>query len=343
MSKIEDKKRKIEATARGIEQMSGNNDDTRYKLNPEEEALRKRIDAAKPSLLKRIGVALLDLLFAAILAGGLFVFSYFVVFPNIGYTDASQELVSAYTESHLYNIEDGKFVLISESYNDSKTPEENYDIPLLSFYSENPRALAAEKLQQYHKAKLDSGFYQQDPDNEYKTIRIEGVSGSKAKLLLELEYNKAIDFLVEDPEIIAASQITYYTMILSILIVVSISSVTFYIVVPLIDKRRRTLAYMIGGIMPVDNKSLEPVDMSRILIRGFIFIVLTFISPITLYIWAGNMTFSFIPLFVNIAILSFSHSNSGLHDFSSRVIVLNRSLSNPFENLKAITGQGEQQ
>ncbi len=298
----------------------------------------RRKDNARPSLIKRIGVGLLDFLFAAVLAGGLFAVTYFTIFPSLGYNEAAAKIVDAYNSSHLYNTLDGSFVLISDSYDTTKTPEENYDIPITAYYSEDERAVKDNKLDKYNETKLNSGYYELDGDN---IVRKADVSGDTAKAFLEQQYNSALDFLFEDPLIIESYYTTFNCMAFSILIIVIISSSVFYIAIPLIDKRHRTLGYMIGKLIPVNSKEMGPVYWDRILLRNAIFVVFTFISPITLYFWANAITFSFIPFFVNSAVLLFTRSNSGIHDFAGRVNIVNQSLSNPFENLKAITEQGE--
>ena len=300
--------------------------------------LERRKENARPSLIKRMGIGLLDFVFAAVFAGALFVATYFGIFPKVGYNDAVEEVLSAYNDSHLYNTVNGSFVLISSSYDDNKTPEQNYDVPITLFYKENARAVKDGKLDKYNELKVSSGCYKIDENGEYERI----VTVEVAKSFLENQYNEAVDYLFEDEEIILAYHKTVNTMAYSLLIIVGLSSAIFYIAIPLIDKRHRTLAYMIGHVMPVDSKTLAPAYWDRILLRNAIFVIVSFISPITLYFWAGGVTFSFIPFFLNTVVLCFSRSNSGLHDYAGHVNVINESFSNPFENLKAITGQGEE-
>ena len=112
--------------------------------------LERRKENARPSLIKRMGIGLLDFVFAAVFAGALFVATYFGIFPKVGYNDAVEEVLSAYNDSHLYNTVNGSFVLISSSYDDNKTPEQNYDVPITLFYKENARAVKDGKLDKYN-------------------------------------------------------------------------------------------------------------------------------------------------------------------------------------------------
>lgn len=294
----------------------------------------RRKDNARPSLIKRIGVGLLDFVFAAIFAGALFAGAYFGIFPKLGYNEAANTIVEAYDTSHLYHNVNGNYTLISEDYDSDKTPEENYDGAITTFYKEKSQA----KLEEYENAKISSGYYVKDGDS---FVRTEGTTDSIAKTFLEQQYDKAVDYLFEDQSIIDAYHKTFNIMVYSILITVSISTLSLYLIVPLVDKKHRTLGYMIGKIMPVDSKDMKPAFWDRILLRNLIFIVFTFISPITLYIWAKAITYSFIPFFANTFVLIITHSNSGIHDYAGHCNVVNESFSNPFENLKAITGQGD--
>lgn len=324
--------RKREATEIGLANIP-DKEPSHYEKKLMEEERKK--ENARPSLIKRIGIGLLDFVFAAVFAGALFAVTYFAIFPSIGYNEAAEKIVLAYDQSHLYQNVNGNFTLISDNYDDSKTPEEQYDVAITSFYSENQRAQQDGKLAKYEEAK--SKYYEENGE------RKEGVTTTVAKAFLEQEYEKAVDYLFEDDEIVEAYHKTFNTMAYSILIIVSISSLAFYIVIPLADKRHRTLGYMIGKVMPVDSKTLGPVYWEKILIRNFIFIIFTFISPITLYIWAKAFTYSFIPFFANSFVLLVTRSNSGIHDYAGHTNVINESFSNPFETLKAITEQGEQQ
>ena len=328
--------RRREATEKAIANIP-DKEPSHYEKKLMEEEMKK--ENARPSLIKRMGIGLLDFVFAALFAGAVFTATYFGIFPKLGYNEASEKILKAYDDSHLYHTVNGNFTLISEDYDSNKTPEENYDEAITLFYKENARAIANEKLEKYNTAKLD--YYYIDDNGNY--VRKETTTADVAKAFLEQQYNKAVDFLFEDQDVVDAYYKTYHIMVYSILIIVTISGLLFYVTVPLIDKRKRTFAYMIGKVMPVDSKTLGPVYWDRILLRNLIFVVFTFISPVTLYILAKALTFSFIPFFVNTFVLILSRSNSGIHDYAGHDIVINESFSNPFANLKAITEQGGDQ
>ena len=329
------KKRK--AIQSGIEQMDA--EQRRIQADIEREQLAKSKDMARPTLLKRIGAGLLDFVFAALLAAGLFTIAYFAVFPSLGYQSAAETIINAYEESGLYELGDGNYAQLT--YDESKTPEENYDVPLTYFYRTNTRAIQENKIEEYNNSKLDSGYYELNAENQF--VRKEGVEPSEVKVFLYSEYQKAIDYLFSDPELVKAHNVAYQIMWYSLLIVIVLSSSIFYIAVPLIDKKHRSIAYMVFKIIPADSTNLGPVKWTNIVLRSFIFIVITYVSPLTLYFWLGGFTFAFIPLFLNILLMSFTRTNSAIHDFGSRINVINESHSNAFETLKAITNPGGEQ
>ena len=308
-------------------------------INREKDELKIKKDRAHPFLIKRMGSGLFDFLLTAIVTVGAFVFSYFIIFPKIGYQKAANYVVNAYKESNLYVM--GMTGYEQLSYDESKTPEENYDVPITHYYTTNERAINEHKYEIYQQAKLDSSFYEINESGEY--VRKSTVSSESAKSFLQLEYNKAVTFFESDKELIAANYLTNMSMSVTLLITTTLGSTIFFLLVPLFEKRNRTFGYMISKLIPVDSKTLAPVDRKKNLLRNFIFISITFISPFTMNLWFGTLAYSFIPFFINIGILCFTRYNTGLHDMAANVTVINESYSNSFEILEAINSQGGQQ
>ena len=310
----------------------------------QKDELQKRKDDARPALLKRIGAGLLDFLFAASFAGGLFVLAYFTIFPKVGYQNASQTLLNVYETSGLYlpRTENIGFDPLTSRYDDEKTPEQNYDVPITNFYSNNVRAYHDGELQKYIDRKVASGYYYIDENNECK--RKENVNRDTAKNYLEKEYNIAIDYLFSDPELVTATRILNYSIPVTVLIVTIFGSAVFYFAIPLIDEKRRTLGYLIVRVMPVKSDDLTTPDRTRIALRSLMFVMINFISVITLGLFLNGTSYAFIPFFVNTVVICFSHSNSGLHDYGTKIIVINESYSNALSSLKQMIGQeGEEE
>ena len=301
--------KKKEAVRSSIEQMDARLQEER--LEQERQQVEKRKDVARPSLLKRIGAGILDFIFAGLFAGAIFLLSYFTIFPSLGYQQASKEILSAYTESTLFVQNSGSFEEITKHYDETKTPEANYDKPIIHYYSTDSRAIAENKLDAYNNKKLNSSFYEQNDAGEI--VRKEGVANKDVLPFLEGQYTAAVDFFYLDPVLIANTKLTYYTMSFSILIVVAISSAIFYFLIPLLMKKRQTLGYLIFKLIPVTGDDMEVPNRGMIALRSFVFVILTFISPISVSVFFTNgLAFAFIPFFANTMILSFSRSNSGL-------------------------------
>lgn len=331
--------KKKEAVKYSLEQMDA--EQKKIQQDIERERLSKSKETAQPTLLKRIGAGLLDFLFTGGLFALLFVFSYFVIFPSTGYQSAAQTIIETHENSELFIIENGKYEQIIDHYDDSKTPEENYDVHITHFYSTDERAVKDNKLEAYNNSKLSSGYY--EIDGEGNIVRISTVSSETARVFLQNEYMKAVNYFDSSEVLLKAVKTTYNTMIISILITVTISCAVMYFAVPLLEKKNRSFGYMIFKIIPVDSSSLQQTSKSKIALRSLIFVILTFISPITMYYWLGSFTFIFIPFFLNTVVLCFSKTNSGIHDIAAKINVINESHSNAFQNLKNIIGDNKQQ
>ena len=317
------------ANQQDVDVVAGYNPELDYSYDEKQkELLQKQKDDARPALLKRIAAGLLDFVFGIGIAAGLFTLAYFTIFPSVGYQSSTQLLLDTYETSGLYakNDDGSKFVPLTEKYNDDITPEKNYDEPITHFYENNARAVLDNKPQEYINRKLDSGYYYLDETG--RCLRKDTVAKDTVKVYLEKEYNLAVDYLFADPNVSHAVAVLSYTIPITILIVTVISSAIFYLAIPLIDEKRRTLGYMI-------------LSRTKIALRSLMFVIINFISAITIGLFLNGSTFSFIPFLVNTVILCFSHSNSGLHDYGTRIIVINESRSNAMSEMKQMLGQGE--
>lgn len=298
------------------------------------EEMKEREANAQPSLMKRIGVGLLDFLFTAILATGIFGLIFLTAFEPLGYNKAADTVFKLYEESALFVEGDTGLVKITEHYDDTKSPIENYDVPITHYYSTNPRAIVQHKLDEYVTRKVNSPFFEFNSDNE--CVLSAGVIKEQLKTFLEEEYLKAVDYFADDPEFSEATKTTFYIMVNSILISVVISSSIFYLLIPGVDKADRTLGYMIGKMMVVSKKDMSRVEKKKLMFRNIIFVVVTYISPVTIFMLFGTFDFCLIPLFVNVILLSVTKSNTGMHDIAIESITINRSLSNEFTILEQI-------
>ena len=311
---------------------------SRLDREKELEEAKKRKDNARPSLLKRVGASLLDFIFAALLAASLFAFSYFVIFPSTGYNKSTENIILAYEDSGLFYLENGQYEQLTSHYNEDVSPEKNYDVPITNFYKTNTRAIKDNMLEDYNNRKIASGCFELNEENEL--VRKHGVTDPTMKDYLEDEYKIAIRYFLRDPQMVYDYNNIKLTMFFSLFAVTTISSLFFYVLIPLIDKKKRTFGYMIAKLVPVMSNDFSLPKDSAIILRSIMFIVITYISTITIYFWLGGIAFASIPFFLNTVILSFSRTNSGLHDYATKINVINESHSNAFQNLTAITGDG---
>ncbi len=328
--------KKRDAVNMSIEQMDAQQ--RKIEANRKKDEFDEKKSKARPSLLKRVASGLIDFAFTAIFAGGLFALTYFTIFPSVGYQSSAQFILDEYVDSGLFVYGSTGYEQLTSHYDANKTPEENYDVPVSKYYQTNERAISENRYGEYLDRKLTSGYYELNADNE--CVRKADVSTTTAREYLKNEYNAAVSFFHANPKLREASRVVGKTMAISLLIIATISSTIFYIVVPLIDKKNRTFSFMILKLIVVDTKTLRPISKSKNVLRCFVFIVLTFISPFTMNLLFGNFTFSFIPFFINVAILSFSKNNTGIHDLAAGANVINESYSNAFEMLNTIKSQG---
>jgi len=307
----------------------------------EREEIRKRQDKARPSLIKRIGIGLLDFVFAAAFAGACFAFSYFVLFEPLGYNLAAKTIIDEHQNSGLFVVDGGNFVTLKDKYDGTVDPVKYYDVPITNYYKTDARAVEQNKLSTYVQAKLDSTYF--ELNGEGQCVAKEGVNKEFIKATLETEYTKAYNFFYDSPTLNAASKKTYYTITVTILVCVTLSSIAFYIVVPIVDKRRRTFAYMIAKVEIIDKNSNELITLKRAMIRNVVFVVIVYICAVTLYILTGEIFFSTIPLFINTVLMCLTHSNSGMHDIAGECTIVNRSRCNAISVLESIKQMGKNQ
>ena len=336
--------KKKDAVQKGIDDVAGYNPELDYSYDEKQKELfQKKKDDARPALLKRIGAGILDFLMAAGLAAGFFGLAYFAIFPSVGYQASASYMINTYETSGLYYPSDKNsgYVPLTDKYDEDKTPEQNYDEPISHFYENNARAYSENQAEKYLNRKLESGYYYLDENNVCR--RKDSVARDTAKAYLEKEYNIAIDYLFNDPQVKQAVRILNYTIPITILITAVLGCAVFYFAIPLIDEKRRTLGYMILRIMPVTSDKMIKPTRSAIALRSLIFVVIDYISLITIGLFLGGTSYSFIPFFLNTVILCLSHSNSGIHDFGTKIIVVNESLTNAMSSMQQMLGQNEEE
>lgn len=289
--------------------------------NKDEEAIKK-YSLPKPNLLKRLFSALVDFFFVAILFAGLEATTYYTLFDKLGYHAMIDEVHELYDNSHLYAYsEKNGYQSLTDTYNDTKTPDENYDPYITYYYTFDARAIKSNKLETYKSDKLAAKtLFTFDDNNEI--IRIEGSDDKTAKEFYSNQYDSAISFFESNPKYYQNAQKPYYIIVYSCLINVLISGAIFYILIPLLTKDGATISSLIFKLGVADARDDTKVKKSQIVIRGVVIILMNYIIPILLY--ASFEYFTLIPILISFGMINFSKNNLGPHDLLSRTYMVNK-------------------
>ena len=274
-------------------------------LSRKEQVKKELEQISRPSLLRRIGSGLLDLLFIFVLLALLELFAAAVLFRPLGYFDAQSDIDKVFTESGLYVRQNGLNVQLRNAYDETKSVEENYDVPITRFYTENPLCKQSNKMADYEQAKLDSKAYVKNGD----------VGDDALKTFYEQEYDKALNFLGQDPVYVAAVNRTFNVMVYSILVSFLISAGVFYFAIPLIRKNGETLGQIICKICLVDASRAGKVRKMQVVLRSTVVVVFNFLIPFWVFVFFNHVTM--ITFLVSFAMMCLVKYNRGVQDFAS--------------------------
>lgn len=296
----------------------------------------KKNTLPRPSLLKRVWAALIDIILIALIFFGLETACYYTIFQPLGYFDAIDEAHQLFEESHLYRkSEAGEYILLNAVYDEELTPEENYDGAITYFYSTYPYAIENDALSAYTDAKLATGYYEMNENGEF--IRKTDASVEQVKLFLEKEYSDAVSFFTSSPAYVTVTNRSLRILLISALIVITFSSACIYLFIPLICKEGETPGQLLNKICLVDSRDQSQVKKRQILIRYIILLGFDILLPICFYIQWGY--FSVFSIFITIVMISVTKSNSGPHDYISRTYVILKKRFDNFDLLKSVRGE----
>lgn len=287
-------------------------------LSRKEQVKKDLEQISRPSLLRRIGSGLLDLLFIFVLLALLESFAMAVLFRPLGYYDAQSDIDKIFAESGLYLRQNGFNVLITNAFDENKSVEENYDVPITKFYAENLRAQEKNKLTEYEKSKLDSGLYVKNADGSL--VKKENVNDESLKKFYQKEYDKAISFLAQDPTYVAAINKTFNIMVYSVLVAFLLSAAVFYFLIPLLKKDGETLGQIICKICLVDASRVGQVKKMQVVLRSLALVVVNFLVPFWIFVFFNHITL--LTVLVSFAMMCLLKYNRGPHDFLSQTQVV---------------------
>ncbi len=274
---------------------------------------------SRPSLVRRIGSGLLDLLFIFVLFALVELLAAGVFFKPLGYFDAQGDINTIFTESGLYLHKNGLNVRLDNAYDENKTVEENFDLPITAYYTQDSRCLQNNMMASYEKAKLDSGYYVQTDSG---IVKKSGVSAEKLKSFYQTEYENALDFLREDPAYLQAVNKTFAITVYSMLISFLISAAVFYFVIPLARKNGETLGQIICKICLVDARNVGCAKKMQVILRSLLVVVINFLIPFWIFVLAGKVTL--FTVLISFAVMCLTKYNRGIQDFLSQTQVVSK-------------------
>lgn len=284
---------------------------------------------SRPSLVRRIGSGLLDLLFIFVLFALVELLAAGVFFEPLGYFDAQRDINAIFTKSGLYLHKNGMNVRLDNAYDENKTVEENYDMPITAYYMRDSRCVENNMMASYEKAKLDSGYYVQTDSG---LVKKSGVSDEKLKSFYQTEYENALAFLRKDPAYVKAVNKTFAITVYSMLISFLISAAVFYFVIPLARKNGETLGQIICKICLVDARNVGRTKKMQVVLRSLVVVVLNFLIPFWIFILAGSVTL--FTVLVSFAVMCLTKYNRGVQDFLSQTQVVSKFESFRWNNLQ---------
>lgn len=271
----------------------------------------------RPSLTRRLGSGLLDLLFVAIVFAGLMFFAAAVLFESFGYNDAVVTINDIDKQSGLYVERGGMYLYIDNAYDNNKSIEANYDIPISNYYSTDSRAIEAGKMAEYNLAKQKSELFDKDSNGNWIPKQADS---DALRTFYQQQYANAVDFLATDPIYIGAVNKTFQIMMSTIFVALLIPTAVFYFVVPLVRKRGETLGQAICKICLIDSRDNTAPKKMQVFLRSLAVVVINFLLPLTIYVVFSS--FSLLPVIISMSIMCLTKYNKGIQDYVSQTHVV---------------------
>ncbi|MDD3938553.1 MAG: RDD family protein [Bacilli bacterium] len=293
----------------------------------------------KPYLLTRIMASFLDFFLACLLFVGFEATLYFTLFEPLGYHRLMDESQAVLQDSHLYILDDERGLFtITEVYDENLTPEENYDIPLTYYYTNDPRAIADNRLARYHNSKIVSGYFVEEGEGIF--VRAEGADDNEVKAFFVSAYDDAIKFLERDPVYLNGVNKTFYIVIFTSLFSATLAMAIIHLLIPLLMKNGQTPFKLVFKLCIADARDDTRVKKGQVVVRFVILLLFNIWVPILLF--ARFSYFTLIPVFISIILMSLTKTFSGPHDYVAKTyIVSNRDIAIP-EHVKVDEGDNSQ-
>lgn len=291
--------------------------------NAKKEVIEEKDDGLpRPYLISRVGVGLLDLLLSAALFTG-FYFALRPAFQAMGIKAAAEDARRQYEESGLYvKTEAGDYELISSHYDETKTPEENYDVPISLYYKEGeyPKEIGAYAT--YCQAKLDSGLYEVDAEDNWG--RTAEYDVTKARFFLKDQYLKAVDVVESSPayahDLTTIKNLSYFCIFSSL----TLALLPDYLFFPLFSKHHATFFQWVFKMGLARSKDNKEATKGQVGLRFLFMAFLDFYLPTFWFyflVGSAQYVFLFFPL-LDAGALVFFPKNRSFHDLASGTYVV---------------------
>lgn len=263
----------------------------------------------------------------------------FVVPPLFDATTDIQQVTERYqerlAESHLYQrVNDGTMKITETLTEEEKKKDmnayfEKIDDSITFFYTEFTDIEGA-SIEDYEKSKEESGLFTKNND----TWEIKGNSTfDELNTFYENQYDIALNYFSHDDECLTLARKITIVSIVEVFISVTLSTMIFFLMFPLIFKERQTLGKKLMGLAVVSRKDGIVAKRTQYLVRFLAFYVIEILLTI--------FTFG-IPLIVSVSMLFFSKERITLHDYLSATLVVDTRQRPAMHSVEELNGYEEQ-
>lgn len=279
----------------------------------------------KPTIVRRILSALLDLFFLILLFLSL---NQFVVTPIFEKgTSLSNDVITyrqRLVDSNLYVVDNSTSTPYKITDLEKKLSKTEYkdklDENIQKFYDEFSNEQI--NIEKYNSSKENSSYFQ---FSNGKYIEKDVVSIDTYIEFYEKEYENALNLLSQHDEIVFNLSLRinkFFVSIVSISLVCSLF--ILYLIIPLIFKDGETLGKKMMGIGVVNMKNGFRIKLSQKFVRFAVFLLLEVVLSILLL---G------IPLIISISMMFFSKNNLSLHDQLAATLCIDKKLTLVYKDI----------
>ena len=265
----------------------------------------------QPYFITRFGIAFIDLLIVAAITLGMQLLFKNTIFDVFDYSTKVEELREIAKNSGLYVISGTSYVEVDKAYTEAKDRLKEYDPRITYFYTHNDRAIKENKIEEFNNAKIVTNFF--DIDSDGNLTPKENIDDSYFIQFYEKQYGLALEYLMADSTYIIDASDTFLIFVLFLLLSISIANIISYLVVPLLSKKKQTLAQMLFKVMVVDYKKDLAMTNKQVVIRFFSIWLFEYIIPVLVF--TRIQMLSLLPLLITIASTGFTKKNLAPHEF----------------------------